>query len=112
MYTKHHRIPTTYPQWLTINAVTTVSSDISEATSLTRLCRKNEHGTYPFPSLVVQSSGHVDGSRHVLNGESASYVTACDLVSNTGRCNKQKQDYRDSPSIVDSTDSRNPLLYR
>lgn len=45
--------------------------------------------TYPFPRLVVQRTSHVDGARHVLDGESAPYVTARDLVSNTWCWNKK-----------------------
>lgn len=41
---------------------------------------------YPFSRLVIQCAGNVDGTRHVLNSERAAYVTACDLVSNTGGC--------------------------
>lgn len=46
--------------------------------------------THPLPRFVIQRSGHVDGSCHVFDGESAAYVTACDLVSNTRGWKRRK----------------------
>ena len=39
--------------------------------------------SYPFPGLVIERSGNVDGSRHVLDGEGASEVAAGDFVTNS-----------------------------
>lgn len=39
--------------------------------------------TYPFSRFVIQRSGYIDSTSHILDGKSAAYVTACDLVSNT-----------------------------
>jgi hypothetical protein len=39
--------------------------------------------TYPFSSFIIQRSGYIDSTSHILDGESPTYVTACDLVSNT-----------------------------
>ena len=46
--------------------------------------------THPLPGFVIQRSGDVNGSRHVLDSEGTSYVTACDLVSNTRGWNKER----------------------
>lgn len=39
--------------------------------------------TYSFPCFVIQGACDVNGTRHVLYSESTTYVTACNLVSNT-----------------------------
>lgn len=46
---------------------------------------EEESVTYPLSCLVVRCTCHVNGTRHVLHCERTSYVTACDLVSNTRR---------------------------
>lgn len=46
---------------------------------------KDNRVTHPLSRLVVEGSGDVYGSCHVFDGESAAYVTARDLISNT-RC--------------------------
>lgn len=40
---------------------------------------------YPFPSFVVQRTGHVYSAGHVLDGKCAAEVSSGDLVTYSGR---------------------------
>lgn len=42
--------------------------------------------TYPASCLVVQSAGHINGTRHIFNRKSAANVAAGDFIANTWGC--------------------------
>ena len=47
-------------------------------------CSKRCLCSYPLPGLVIERPRHVDGPRHVLDGEGAAKVAAGDLVADAG----------------------------